>query len=290
MANLKQIRQRIRTSKSIQQITRAMKLVSAARLTRAKNRVEESRPYSIKMREFVRSLSRAGKLPSLPLLRERFPGEETGRYGYLLITAERGLAGSYNTNLIRKTVEFFRVRPGTPLMVAVGRKGANFFDKRGVEVVHYHSIPTSGPRFEDARVLTDLVRSMFVDQELDAVYLCYSRFHSPIRQEPSVVQLLPIQSPDTGGSLNEETEYAFEPEPKELLGMLLDKYLLTIVWQALLESTASEHGARMTAMSNATENAGKMIDSLTLTANRERQTKITTEILEVVSGAEALKS
>lgn len=290
MANLKQIRQRIKTSKSIQQITRAMKLVAAARLTRAKTRVEESRPYSVKMRQFVRSLSKAERLPSHPLLRERRPEEETGRYGYLLITAERGLAGSYNTNLIRKTIEFFRNQTGTPSMIAVGRKGASFFAKRGVQVEFSLTIPTSGPRFEDARLLTDLVRSMFIDHSLDAVYLCYSRFYSPIRQEPTVVQLLPIQSPDSTGAVDQETEYKFEPDAKELLGMLLDKYLLTLVWQALLESTASEHGARMTAMSNATENAGKMIAQLTLTANRERQTKITTEILEVVSGAEALKA
>jgi len=287
MATLKQIRQRIKTAKNIQQITRAMKLVAAARLTRAKNRVEEARPYSQKMREFIGRLGPAGELVTNPLLNSR----EIKKYCLLLITAERGLCGSFNTALLRKASEFLKETPGESSLVCVGKKGATFFAKRGYNVVKQVTVPTAGAKLEDAVVITNLLRKMFESGEVDAVYLCYSRFYSPIRQEPQVVPLLPIE-PIEGVATEESNtnvEYRFEPQPKDLLELLLPKYLLTLVWQTLLESAASEHGARMTAMSNATENAGKMIDTLTLTANRARQASITKEILEIVAGANALQ-
>lgn len=287
MATLKQIRQRIRTSKNIQQITRAMKLVAAARLTRAKNRVEEARPYSEKMREFILSISGAGELPPHPLLERR----EVKSYGLILITADRGLAGSYNTALLRRASDFLKETVGDSRLLAIGKKGSQFFGKRNYNVVETISVPTSGARLQDAVEITDKARKMFESGEVDAIYLCYSKFYSPIRQEPQVVQILPIEPPaseETASTGNKE--YSFEPGPSELLALLLPKYLLTVVWQSLLESAASEHGARMTAMSNATDNAGKMIAELTLTANRARQAGITKEILEIVGGAEALKN
>lgn len=285
MATLKQIRQRIRSAKNIQQITRAMKLVAAARLTRAKNRVEEARPYADKMREFILSIGGAGELPNHPLL-ERRPVK---KIALVLITADRGLAGSYNTNLLKAAQNWLKAQTDPTVMVTVGKKGNQFFGKRGVEIVHSITVPTSGARVEDATELTNFLADSFTSKEVDAVYLCYSKFYSPIRQEPQVVQLLPIEPPQsTEAEAQTGKEYDFEPAPEDLLALLLPKYLLTVTFQSMLESSASEHGARMTAMSNATDNAGKMIGELTLTANRVRQAQITTQILEIVGGAEAL--
>lgn len=284
MATLKQIRQRIKTARNIQQITRAMKLVAAARLKKAQERVSEARPYSEKMREFMLSIGSAGELPEHPLLVKR-PVE---RYGLILITAERGLAGSYNTSLIRKAMDFVKETKGKPSLLGVGKKGALFLSKRGTELAHQVTVPTAGARLEDAIEVTRLAREMFESGQVDAIYLCYSRFYSPIRQVPQVVQLLPIEPPKSEGTAAATKQYLFEPDPTQLLGILLPKYVLTLIYQAMLESTASEHGARMTAMTSATDNAGQMIQSLTLNANRARQASITKEILEVVGGAEAL--
>lgn len=284
MATLKQIRQRIRTAKNIRQITRAMKLVAAARLTKAKNRTEEARPYSEKMREFIGSIGAGGDLPENPLLVRR-PIKKTC---LVLMTAERGLCGSFNSSLLRKAGDFLRETEGEKCIVSVGRKGAQFFAKRGYEIAHRITLPTAGPELKHAVELTDTVRDMFVNGEADAIYVLYSKFLSPIRQEPTIVQVLPIEPPASDEAAASKS-YDFEPEPEALLNLLLPKYLLTVILQAMLESSASEHGARMTAMSSATDNAGKMIDNLTLTANRVRQAGITKDILEIVSGAEALK-
>ncbi|MCA0362315.1 MAG: ATP synthase F1 subunit gamma [Armatimonadetes bacterium] len=286
MATLKQIRQRIRAAKNTQAITRAMKLVAAARLTKAKNRVEEARPYSEKMREFILSVGGAGELPAHPLLEQRASPK---KIALVLITADRGLAGSYNTNLLKAAQKWFSEQAIPTAMLAVGRKGNQFFGKRGVEIIHHMSVPTAGADLSDAVELTNRLTEEYTSGRVDAVYLCYSKFYSPIRQEPQVVQLLPIEPPKSEGDDKKGgKEYKFEPSPEDLLGLLLPKYLLTVTYQALLESSASEHGARMTAMSNATDNAGKMISELTLTANRVRQASITKEILEIVAGAEAL--
>lgn len=283
MANLKQIRQRIKSAKNIQQITRAMKLVAAARLRKATDRVLEARPYSDKLRDIMLSLSRAGELPSHPLMAKR----EVKRVALLLITAERGLAGSYNTNLLRKASDFLRDIPQDKVMLTVGKKGTMFFSRRGYQVVYSHTVPSAGARYEDAVDVANKVRELYEAGEVDAVYVCYSKFYSAIRQVPQVVQLLPITAPDTeaGGPT---PDYTFEPDAESVLNNLLPRYFMGLVWQALMEATASEHGARMSAMTSATDNAGKMIQGLTLKANRERQTGITTQILEVVSGAEAL--
>ncbi|HRI43660.1 MAG TPA: ATP synthase F1 subunit gamma [Fimbriimonadaceae bacterium] len=285
MATLKQIRQRIKTSKSIQQITRAMKLVAAARLKKAQDRVLEARPYSDKMRDFMTSISGAGDLPAHPLLEKR----PVQRACLILVTADRGLAGSYNTNLIRKAWDFLRAQTVPTDLICVGKKGGQFLSKRGYSVLHQITVPTSGARVEDAREVTRLAREVFESGEVDAVYVCYSKFYSPIRQVPQIVQLLPIEPVKSEGGAAAKN-YIYEPGPEELLGTLLPKYLSTLIYQALLEATASEHGSRMTAMTSATDNAGKMIQQLTLTANRARQAGITKEILEVVGGAEALKS
>lgn len=288
MATLKAIRQRIKTSKSIQQITRAMKLVAAARLKKAQDRVLEARPYSDKLKEFMQSVSSAGELPAHPLLEKR----DVKKVCLILVTAERGLAGSYNSSLIRKAQDFLKAQTAETSILAVGKKGAQFFAKRGYQVVHQVHLPTAGASVSHAVEVTQKARELFESGEADAIYLLYSKFFSPIRQVPTVTQLLPIEPPkDVEGAEHVSTkDYEFEPEAGQLMGILLPKYVLTLIYQTLLEATASEHGARMTAMTSATDNAGKMIQGLTLTANRERQASITKEILEVVGGAEALKN
>lgn len=283
MANLKQIRQRIKSAKNIQQITRAMKLVAAARLRKATDRVLEARPYSDKLRDIMLSLSRAGELPSHPLMVKR----EVKKVALLLITSERGLAGSYNTNLLRRAGDFLKELTTDKVMLSVGKKGSMFFSRRGTQVVFTHAVPSAGARYEDAVLVGNKIREMYEAGEVDAVYVCYAKFYSAIRQVPQIVQLLPITAPDTEEA-GPTPDYAFEPDAESVLDALLPRYFMGLVWQAMMEATASEHGARMSAMTSATDNAGKMIQNLTLKANRERQTSITTQILEVVSGAEAL--
>lgn len=288
MATLKQIRQRIRTSKNIQQITRAMKLVAAARLNRAKMRVEEARPYSDKMREFMGSVGSAGELPDHPLLEVR-PVNKTL---VLLITGDRGLAGSYNSSLIRKAGDLLSTIESEKAILPVGKKGGQFFGKRGFEVMDTVTLPTAGARLEDAVAVCNRVIDLYTSGAVDSVTILYSKFYSPIRQVPTAVQLLPIEPPQSEevSVSGPSKDYKFEPDAEGLLNFLLPKYVLTVIFQSLLEASASEHGARMTAMTSATDNAGKMIAGLTLTANRVRQAGITKEILEIVGGAEALKA
>ncbi len=285
MATLKQIRARIKTAKNIQQITRAMKLVAAARLKKATDRVFEARPYSEKLKGLMASLASAGELPSHPLLEKR----EVKKVGLILITSDRGLAGSYNTGLIRKVSDTIGANKAGFALITVGKKGTQFFTKRGYEVLQSFNVPSAGARLEDAIAVTKYARDQFESGQVDAIYVCYAKFYSAIRQTPQLVKLLPIET-EPGEATSQSLDFEFEPDPKGILDTLLPRYFQTLVWQSLLEATASEFGARMTAMTSATDNAGKMIYSLTLKANRERQAAITKEILEVVGGAEALKS
>lgn len=283
MATLKQIRARIKAAKNIQQITKAMKLVAAARLKKATDRVLEARPYADKLREVMGSLSAAGELPSHPLMDKR----AVAKVGVIVLTSDRGLAGAFNTSILRKASDFIKESAHPTVLYTVGKKGTQFFTKRNYNVVGSMSVPSSGARLQDAIEVARISRELYESGEVDAVYVCYSKFYSAIRQVPQIVQLLPIEAPQ-GQAPTESVQFEFDPSPAELLGTLLPRYFLTLVWQAMLESTASEFGARMTSMTSATDNAGKMIGSLTLKANRERQAAITKEILEVVGGAEAL--
>jgi F-type H+-transporting ATPase subunit gamma len=284
MATLKEIRARIKAAKNIQQITKAMKLVAAARLKKATDRVLEARPYADKMKGLMESIASAGDLPSHPLMDKR----EVTRVCVILLTSDRGLAGAYNTGLIRKTADFIRSSSAKSSLITVGKKGTQFFGKRGYDVKFSITVPSSGARLQDAIEVTRTARQLFESGEVDAIYVCYSKFYSAIRQVPTIVQLLPIEPP-VSDTPSKVIPFQFEPDPAELLNSLLPRYFQTLVWQSMLEATASEFGARMTAMTSATDNAGKMIQQLTLRANRERQAAITKEILEVVGGAEALK-
>ena len=284
MATLKQIRQRIRAAKNIQQITKAMKLVAAARLKKSTDRVLEARPYADKLMDIMTDMSASGSLPSHPLLTKR----EVKNVLVIVLTSDRGLAGGFNTSIIRKATDFFKTLDGTPVqLISYGKKANLFFSKRGYNMVDNYSAPSAGARLQDAVALTRKARELFESGEVDAVYVVYAKFYSAVRQVPQCVQLLPIEAPEATQGSGGEVE--FEPSADVVLNTLLPRYFQTLVWQSMLESTASEFGARMSAMTAATDNAGKMINTLTLKANRERQAAITKEILEVVGGAEALK-
>ena len=289
MATIRQVRSRIKVSKNIQQITKAMKMVAAARLKRAQDRVQAARPYARAMREMMTSLARAaGDSAEQPGMEKRAPRN----IGFLIVTSDRGLAGSYNSSLLRKVVELLKDydKDRVKLYVA-GRKGIAFLKRRGYNVVQEFAFANTGVTYADARDITRIIREDFQNGQIDQLFMVYNRFLSAISQKPTDVQLLPIQTPDADdtAATDQVEDYIFEPSAEALLGALMSRYLEGQTYQALLEATASEHGARMTAMSSATDNAGKMITSLTLQLNRARQAGITREISEIVGGAEALK-
>ncbi len=285
MATMRQIRSRIRVAKNIQQITKAMKMVAAARLKRAQDRVQASRPYAQKMRQVMEDLARAAGSVEHPLLERR----EVQHTGVLLITANRGLAGSYNAAIIRRTLEFISgLDPAKLRLYVVGRKGQAFFRRRGYNLAEAFVINENSAGLGEAMEIATRLQKAFVSGEIDELYVIYTRFVSALTQRPTVLKILPIEPPQSE-AVELPPDYIFEPEPGVLLGQLLPQYVVTQMYQALLESFASEHGARMTAMSSATDNAGTMISTLTLSLNRARQAGITKEISEIVSGAEALK-
>ena len=285
MASIRDIRRRIRVVKNIEQITSAMKMVAAARLRRAQERAETARPYADKMFSMLESLSRAAKQVEHPLLEVR-PEENIA---VIVIGAERGLAGSYNANIMRAALELLKGRdPATVKLIVFGRRAGAFLRRKQYEAIMASSLPASDIQFADVRGAATRIRDMFASREIDAVYLVYAKFINAAVQRPTVLQLLPIKPPG-GEETTATVEYIFEPEPEQLLGHLLPKYVDTQVFRAAVEAVASEHGARMTAMTYATKNAGEMIDNLTLSYNKARQAAITKELLEIVAGAEALR-
>jgi F-type H+-transporting ATPase subunit gamma len=284
MPSLKALRKRIATVRSTQQITKAMKMVAAAKLRRAQDAAERARPYAAKMTEMFGAVVADVTEPTHPLLARR----EEQRIELVVVTSDRGLCGGYNANLLRHAEAFVREHAGKRVVVtAVGRKACEYFRRRGGTLVGERTEIMSHPAIESARAIATGLTERFAGETTDAVYLLYSRFRSAISQIPTVTPLLPVSLPQ--GDERQPVEYIFEPPRPELLATLLPRYLETLLMQALLESIASEHGARMTAMENATKNASEMIGRLTLSMNRARQAAITTELMEIVSGAEALK-
>lgn len=296
MASMRDVRRRIRTVRNIQEITKALKMVAAARLQRAESRAKAARPYAEEMAAVMSHLagaSRGGQI-SHPLLEVRPPVN----VGILVITSDRGMAGSYNTNVIRRALEIARQydRPRVKF-ITVGKKGRGVFANQGYTIAADFPMPSSEVSIGDARAISRTIQGMFESGEIDAAHVVYTRFYSAIRQRVNDQQLLPVKPPASpdgrGGSSGTSSivseDYLFEPPPGALLGRLLPRYVDVQVYRAMLESLASEHGARMTAMSTATENASEMIERLTLEFNRARQSAITRELIEIVSGAEALK-
>jgi len=283
MPSLKALRKRIATVRSTQQITRAMKMVAAAKLRRAQEAAERARPYAAKLTEMFAAVAAGVEPEAHPLLARR-PEQ---RIDLLVLTSDRGLCGGYNANLLRFAAGFVRQHGGAETaVVVVGRKGLEYYRRRSARVVaHRQGILTTAPTAMAAELAGEVTRR-FVAEETDAVYLVYTRFRSALSQLPSVAPVLPVAAPSTDAPV---ADYIFEPKRPELLARLLPRYIEVLVTQALLEAIASEHGARMAAMENATRNAGEMIDRLTLSMNRARQATITKELMEIVSGAEALK-
>ena len=293
MANLLDIRRRIKSVKNTQQITKAMKMVSAAKLKRAKDRVVNARPFANKMTEVLGSL--AAQIPEdfhHPLLDTR--GDE--RYLVVLITADKGLCGAFNTNLLKAAQVFLKENADKKVeLLTVGRKGRDFFRRRGEIVGEYVGLTGKGRvEFSEALdVASDIVKRFTEDEELDKVFVIFAEFKSALNQRIVVEQLLPIsRATETenadGAPAAEARDYIYEQPPAEIFSRLLPRLVETQIFRALLESIASEQGARMTAMDAAAKNAGELISSLTLNMNRVRQAAITREIIEIVSGASAL--
>jgi F-type H+-transporting ATPase subunit gamma len=282
MPSLKALRKRVATVRSTQKITKAMKMIAAARLRRAQEAAERARPYAAKLAETFAVVAAGIEPDAHPLLARR----EERRVDLLVLTSDRGLCGGYNANLLRVAHGFVRTDGREIGVAVVGRKGVEYFRRRGTKIVQQRVGVAATPVPELTRELAAALTQRFVDGETDAVYLAYSRFRSAISQVPTVTPLLPIALPTSD---TPPVDYIFEPDRAALLDMLLPRYVQAVVTQALLEATASEHGARMTAMDNATTNASDMISRLTLVMNRVRQAAITKELMEIVSGAEALK-
>lgn len=285
MASPKTIRKRISSVKSTQQITKAMKMVSAAKLRRAQEAATQARPYSEKLGELLRAVAaRAGDVTH-PLLAVR---AEQRKIDLLIVTGDRGLCGGYNANLIRKAETFLREhRSAEVRLTIVGRKGFDYFKKRAVTIAEQHVNLFGGPSHDLAAQLAAKFSTEFAAERSDAVYVLYSQFRSALSQVPTVEQLLPLA--DAPGEKESLAEYLYEPDPASLLDRLLGQYVVTLIDHAFIESVASEHGARMTAMESATSNASDMINRLTLAMNRARQAAITKELMEIIGGAEALK-
>jgi F-type H+-transporting ATPase subunit gamma len=285
MASLKIIRKRITSVKSTQKITKAMKMVSAAKLRRAQDAATAARPYAAKLTDLLHNVAARVGTAAHPLLQAR---PEERMVHVLLVTGDRGLCGGYNTNLIRKAETLLQERGHDHVrMTCVGRRGFDYFKKRSVTIVDKHINLFGGPTAELARSIGEQLAREFAEGTCDAVYLIYSHFRSALVQIPTVQQLLPIAAETTGGT--DAVDYLYEPNAGVLLDRLLRQYVTVLIHRAFLEATASEHGARMTAMDSATNNASDMIDSLTLQMNRARQATITKELMEIIGGAEALK-
>jgi F-type H+-transporting ATPase subunit gamma len=294
MANLLDIRRRIKSVKNTQQITKAMKMVSAARLKRAQERAISARPFAVKMAEVLTDLaSQAGEDFKHPLMDAR--GDE--RYLLVLVTADRGLAGAFNANLIKAAQTFMREHEGKRIEVlAVGRKGRDFFRRRAEMAGEYIGLTNKGriDHPEAIEIARDVMRRFTEDEGIDKVFVIFNEFRSVISQRTVVEQILPVaRAREEGGeeAASSGTQsfvgYIYEQPPAEIFSQLLPRLVETQIYRALLESVASEQGARMTAMDAASKNAGELIQSLTLNMNRIRQASITREIIEIVSGAAA---
>jgi F-type H+-transporting ATPase subunit gamma len=296
------VRNRIGAVKNIQKITRAMEMVAAARLRRAEQRIEALRPYADAIRRMTRQAAEAaGAVPRLPILAEH---DQVNSVGLLLVAGDRGLAGAFNSNIVRGGVAAGREHEGEgqrPIYFASGRRPASSLTFRGLEVAESFTGFTDRPTYADARRIAERLMAAYVDNEVDQVEIFYNRYISPLQQVVRRETLLPLQQAtllEGSEELDEDAESAaedghralveYEPDPEEILGRLVPDYVEISIYRALLESTASEHGARMTAMRNASQNAGTLIDDLVLEMNRARQAEITQEILEVVAGAEGL--
>jgi F-type H+-transporting ATPase subunit gamma len=302
-ASQRDVKNRIGSVKNIQKITRAMEMVAAARLRRAEQRIEALRPYAGAIRRMTRQAAEAAgsEMSGVPILSEH---EAENTVALLLVTGDRGLAGAFNSQIIRAGLRAAREHEGggrSVLYSAIGRRGVSTLNFRGKEPVGRYVGFTDRPSYADAREVAEDLIAAYVDGKADRVEIFYNGYISPLTQEVRRETLLPLaqatilegterdtEGTDADGDHTKHALVEYEPDPEEILARLIPDYVEISVYRALLESTASEHGARMTAMRNASENAGELIEDLTLEMNRARQAEITQEIMEVVAGAESL--
>jgi F-type H+-transporting ATPase subunit gamma len=289
MPTLLDFRRRIRSVKSSQQITRAMKFVAAARLRRAQEAALAARPYAKELARLLRSIMGRIVEPQHPLLEKR----EERNILAILLSGERGLAGAFNTNILRKATEFFRANSGKKIVtIPVGKKGRDSLKKAGFEFAGEYVNVLARVEFKTAREIANLATQLYIDGKIDAVYIIFSEFKSVLAPNLALEKLLPIEKIEDEDAKDEkesasgaQVDYIYEQPPEQILSKLLPKYIETQVLRAMLESSASEYAARMTAMESATKNAGDVIEALTLHMNKVRQAAITKEIIEIVSGA-----
>jgi len=286
MANIRDLRRRIKSIKSTQQITKAMKAVSAAKMRRAQDSVIAARPYAKRLTGVLGRVASVTSGVRHPLLEVREPKKIL----YVVITADRGLCGGFNANVIRKAFMEVRDIPDVS-MICVGRKARDYFRKRGYKIAQEYVGLGENINAGQAREIAQYIINKYSEGEFDAVYVVYSEFVNVLLQRPTVAKLLPAEPPkaEEGEKAAGKVDYIFEPSAEEVMASLLPMYVTNTVFQGLLESKAGEHSARMTAMDNATKNANDMISRLTLTMNRARQAAITKEISEIVGGAAALE-
>lgn len=281
--NMRDIKREIKSKQNTKQITKAMELVAASRLRRAQEAALAARPYAEKMKEVVASIAAGTKGVKHPMLETR-PIKKTG---YLIITSDRGLAGGYNANIIRKLSLMIQEKHKSSdeyVLFVIGRKGRDYFRRRNMPIVEEVTGLPDSPSFADIKSIASAAVSNFERGAYDELYLFYNEFVNALTQIPTAKRLLPLE--EVGGTAA-ASNYEYEPSPEGVLEVLLPKYAETLIYSALLDGKASEFGARMTAMGNATKNATKMINNLTLTYNRARQAAITQEISEIVAGANA---
>ncbi len=302
-ASQRDVRNRISSVKNIQKITRAMEMVAAARLRRAEQRIESLRPYADAIRRMTRQAAQAaGDVPRLPILAEH---DQVNTVGLLVVAGDRGLAGAFNSNAVRagiRAASEHAEEGAKALFFASGRRPASSLAFRGQDVAESFTGFTDRPSYADARKIAERLMAAYIDDEVDQVEIFYNGYISPLSQVIRRETLLPLQrasvlddddgDDDEGGEDDSDSQkralVEYEPDPEDILRRLVPDYVEISVYRALLESTASEHGARMTAMRNASENASTLIDDYTLEMNRARQAEITQEIMEVVAGAEGL--
>lgn len=284
--NLRDLRRKIRSIENLKKITRAMQMVSASKLKKTQGRLMQIRPYADKISEMLANVSaRLGKVDH-PLLT---PRAEVKSALVMVITSDKGLCGTYNTNMVNHAERFMKDLGKPSRVVAVGRKGADYFSKRGASVLErFTNIPADVP-FAVTQRIADLLLKEFLEGRADEVYISFTKFVNALTFRPNTIKFVPVEPAKKKDEKKVETEYIYEPKPDEILNRLLPRYLQTSLQRLVLESLSSEHAARMNAMRNATDNAKELIESLTLTRNKLRQANITKELLDIVTGAEALK-
>jgi F-type H+-transporting ATPase subunit gamma len=280
---MRDIKREIKSKQNTKQITKAMEMVAASKLRRAQEAAQASRPYAQKLKEVVASIAAGTKDVKHPMLETR-PIKKTG---YLVITSDRGLAGGYNSNILRKVTQTIREKHKSTdeyVLFVIGRKGRDYFRRRNMPIVEEVTGLPDAPTFADIKTVAYTAVKNFAEGAYDELYLYYNQFVNAITQIPTETRLLPLDEVGGGASV---ASYEYEPSPEGVLEVLLPKYAETLIYSAVLDGKASEFGARMTAMGSATKNATKMINQLTLTYNRARQAAITQEISEIVAGANA---